>query len=240
VHVGNAVSLAAAAGRTLLLLHAGERLGIDPADLDLKYGIITARGAPARRWGATEVLPAAGIDVTEAWHTRSARTSPSSCHVAEVAVDAETGAVEVLNYVIVYDSGREINPLVVEGQLQGGLVHGIGYALFEEAVFEPGGEFRTATFTDYQIASAPDIAFDPVLVSRPTLARSNPEGIKGVGEAGTVAAPAAVAAAIEAAIRKVAPNATISELPIQPSRIQELIAQGQGPSLQIDKAPGRT
>ncbi|MEP6753078.1 MAG: molybdopterin cofactor-binding domain-containing protein, partial [Candidatus Dormiibacterota bacterium] len=227
VHVGNAVSLAATAARTALLEHAGEHLEIDPADLELEHGIISVRGTPARQWAASEVLPPDGIEVVEAWHTRTARTSPASCHVAGVAVDAETGAVEVVSYTIVYDSGREINPLIVEGQLHGGLVHGIGYALFEEAIFDPAGQFRTPTFADYRIPSAPDVAIDPILVSRPTPAPSNPEGIKGVGEAGTVAAPAAIAAAVEAAIRQVAPHATISELPIQPSRILELMARGR-------------
>lgn len=224
VHVGNAVSLAAGAARKILLGYAGERLEIDPADLDLDGGIISARGAPAKQWEATEMLPPAGIDVTEAWHTRSGRTSPSSCHIAEVAVDAETGAVEVLRYVIVYDSGREINPLVVEGQLHGGLAHGIGYALFEEAVFETSGEFRTPTFLDYSIPSAPDLAIDLVLASRPTHTDSNPEGIKGVGETGTIAAPAAIAAAVEAAIGQMAPGATISELPIRQSSLREALA----------------
>ena len=225
VHVGNAVSVAATVARAALLEHAGEHLGIDPADLDLENGIITGRGAPTRQWAATEAYSPAGIEVIEAWHTRTGRTSPGSCHVAEVAVDVETGAVEVVSYTIVYDSGREINPLIVEGQLHGGLAHGIGYALFEEAIFDPSGQFRTPTFADYRIPSAPDVAIDPILASRPTAAPFNPEGIKGVGEAGTVAAPAAIAAAVEAAIRRVAPHATISELPIKPSRIQELISQ---------------
>ena len=225
VHVGNAVSMAASAARAILLEHAGERLEIDPADLELEAGIISARGAPARRWPATDVLPPAGIDVTEAWHARTGRTSPSSCHVAEVAVDAETGAVEVLRYVIAYDSGREINPLVVEGQLHGGLAHGIGYALFEEAVFETNGEFRTPTFLDYSIPSAPELAIQTLVASRPTVTDSNPEGIKGVGETGTIAAPAAIAAAVEAAIGQVAPGATISELPISPARLHEILAR---------------
>ena len=225
VHVGNAVALAATAAREILLKDAGERLEIDPADLDLKGGIISARGAPSRRWPASEMLEAAGIDVTEAWHTRTGKTSPSSCHVVEVAVDAETGGVEVLRYVIAYDSGHEINPLIVEGQLHGGLVHGIGYALFEEALFESSGEFRTPNFLGYTIASAPDVAIEPLLAAHPTSTHSNPEGIKGVGETGTIAAPAAIAAAVEAAIRRVAPGATISQIPISPSRVREALSQ---------------
>jgi carbon-monoxide dehydrogenase large subunit len=225
VHVGNAVSLAATTARTTLLEHAAKYLEIRPADLHLENAVITARGAPAKRWAATELLPPDGLDVIEAFDTRTGKASSSSCHVAEVAVDAETGAVEVLRYVIVYDSGREINPLIVEGQLHGGLAHGIGYALLEEAVFEPNGQFRTPSFIDYCIPSAPEIAFDPVLVSRATHTDFNPEGIKGAGETGTTAAPAAIAAAVESAIRQVTPNATVSELPIHPSRVRQLLAK---------------
>jgi carbon-monoxide dehydrogenase large subunit len=92
-------------------------------------------------------------------------------------------------------------------------------------VFNSEGDFRTPTFLDYAIPSAPDVAIEPQLVSRATKTQSNPEGIKGVGEAGTIAAPAAIAGAVEAAIRRVAPGATISELPIRPSVIRELIAR---------------
>jgi aerobic carbon-monoxide dehydrogenase large subunit len=225
VHVGNAVSLAATTARMTLLKHAAGHLEIHPADLNLENAVITARGAPAKRWDATELLPPGGLDVIDAFHTRTAKTSSSSCHVAEVAVDAETGAVEVLRYVIVYDSGREINPLIVEGQLHGGLAHGIGYALFEEAIFEPNGQFRTPSFVDYRIPTPPEIAFDPVLVSRATHTNFNPEGIKGAGETGTTAAPAAIAAAVESAIRQVTPNAMVSELPIHPSRVRQLLAK---------------
>jgi carbon-monoxide dehydrogenase large subunit len=130
----------------------------------------------------------------------------------------------VLRYVIVYDSGREINPLVVEGQLHGGLAHGIGYALFEEAVFDTNGEFRTPTFIDYTIPSSLEVAFRPLLASRPTETDSNPEGIQGVGETGTIAAPAAIAAAVEAAIGRLVPGAAVRELPIRPSRVRELLA----------------
>jgi carbon-monoxide dehydrogenase large subunit len=223
VHVGNAVSLTATTARLTLLKHASEHLEIDVADLDLEDGVITARGTPAKRWAATEALPPEGIDVMEAFYTQTAKTSPGSCHIAEVAVEPETGAVEVLRYLIVYDSGLEINPLIVEGQLHGGLAHGVGYALFEEAVFDRSGEFRTPTFIDYEIPSAPEMAINLVLVSRATLTGSNPEGIKGVGETGTTAAPAAIAAAVEAAIRRVAPNAVVSDLPIHPSRVREMI-----------------
>ena len=224
VHVGNAVSLAATVARTTLLNLAGERLEIDPTDLDLMDGFISARGAAARTLAATDVLPAGGIEVVEAWYPQFGRTSPSSCHVAEVAVDPGTGAIEVLRYAIAYDSGCEINPLLVEGQLHGGLAHGIGYALFEQALFDNDGTFRTPTFLDYSIPSAPDLPFEPLLASRATLTDSNPEGIKGAGETGTIAAPAAIAAAIEAALRQVAPNATISEIPVLPSRVLELLA----------------
>jgi carbon-monoxide dehydrogenase large subunit len=198
---------------------------VDPADLDLEEGCVIVRGAPAKRWPATDLLPEGGLEVLEAWNAGTPSTCPGSCHAVEVEVDPETGAVAVTRYVVVYDSGREINPAVVEGQLQGGLVHGIGYGLFEEAIFGSDGGFQTPTLSEYCVAGPADLTFDLRLVSRATAAPGNPEGIKGAGEVGTIPAAAAIAAAVEAAVRLVAPNATISDVPIHPARIVQLIAE---------------
>jgi len=115
----------------------------------------------------------------------------------------------------------------VEGQLHGGVVHGIGYALFEQAIFDAGGEFRTATWLDYAIPSVPDIGFEPLIASRGAEARNNPQGIKGVGEAGTIPAVAAVTAAVEQAIRQVVRGAVLSEVPIDAQLLRGLMARSQ-------------
>jgi len=153
-------------------------------------------------------VPAGGLDITDGWQALGTATSPASCHAVAVAVDPETGAVELLRYVVVYDSGTVINPAMVEGQLHGGMAHGIGYALLEDA-----GMGR-----DYMVCGVGDVVLDPVLISCPTPANSNAEGIKGAGEVGTVAAPAAIASAVEAALRQKNPAIEIRELPIRPER----------------------
>src|SRR5439155_20107650 len=106
----------------------------------------------------------------------------------------------------------------------GGVVHGVGYALTEEMLYSDDGSFLTPTFREYEIATAPDVGFEPLLVSMPTPTESNPEGLKGAGEVGTIAAPAAIAAAVEAAVSQVAPGARVSVPPIRADPLHELIA----------------
>lgn len=223
VHVGNATALAATAARLALLERASEMLEAAPSDLVLEDGVIGVRGAPGRSLPATEALGGELLDVTRTWDTATGTAWACSCHAAEVAVDPDTGAIAVCRYVIVHDSGREINPLLVEGQLHGGLVHGLGYALYEEAVFGPEGDFQTATFLDYAMPSAPEVAFEPVLVARESHTEFNPESVKGVGEAGTIPAPATIAAAVEAALRRIRPGVRIGTVPITSARVRELL-----------------
>lgn len=222
IHVGNAVAITAASAREELLRRAGNLLEADPADLILAAGTVRVVGAPTRSVDAATLCDDP-VDITESWRTPNGTMYASSCHAAEVAVDPDTGGVEVTRYVIVHDSGREINRLIVEGQLHGGLVHGIAYALFEEAVFTDTAEFLTPTFLDYAIPSAPDIAVHPVLVARETHTTFNPESVKGVGEAGTIPAPAAVAAAVEAAIRQRKRDARVTRVPIRSSDVYALM-----------------
>jgi aerobic carbon-monoxide dehydrogenase large subunit len=224
VHVGNATALVATAAREALLERAAALLEAAPHDLVLADGVVGVRGAPGRALPVTDALDGETLDVTRAWETTTGTAWASGCHAAEVAVDPETGAVEVLRYVIVHDSGREINPLLVEGQLHGGLAHGIGYALYEEVAFSPEGDFLTGTFLDYAVPSAPEIAFEPVLVARESHTDFNPEGVKGVGEAGTIPAPATIAAAVEAALRRVRPEVRVRSVPLTSDRVRTLLA----------------
>jgi carbon-monoxide dehydrogenase large subunit len=121
--------------------------------------------------------------------------------------------------VIAHDSGRAINPLLVEGQLHGGWAHGVGYALFEEAAYDVDGNLTAASFLDYGIVSAPEVAAPLELrhVGSPVL--GNPEGFKGVGEAGTIPAPAAIVAAVEDALRRSGADVELCELPLTPARL---------------------
>ena len=224
VQVGNASSLAAQSARRWLLEHAAEKLEADVADLLLEDGVVSVKGAPSSSIPAAEVVPEAGLDVIETFQPPLPNAYSSGCHAAVVDVDPTTGSVEIVRYVIAHDTGRAINPLLVEGQLQGGYAHGLGYALFEELIYQPDGGFQTASFLDYTIASAPELTVEPRLLAMGTPTPANPEGFKGAGESGTVPVPAAIANAVEDAIRQLRPEAVINELPIGPMRLFEALA----------------
>ncbi|HEY4025507.1 MAG TPA: molybdopterin cofactor-binding domain-containing protein, partial [Candidatus Dormibacteraeota bacterium] len=198
--VGNAAALVATAARRRLRELGAERLEADPADVEVSPDGARVRGAPARTVPLAELAPAGGVEASEVFDSR--RSFASGCHAALVDVDPETGSVTVLRYVIVHDSGRAINPLLVDGQLHGGYAHGLGYALLEEAVYDEEGAFRSASFLDYTIASAAEVAPPPELHEVRSEVFGNPEGFKGVGESGTIPVPAAIAAAVDDALRR--------------------------------------
>jgi len=108
--------------------------------------------------------------------------------------------------------------------MQGGWVHGLGYALFEEAIYQPDGGFVSTSFLDYTIASAPEAAATLELVSLGAATESNPEGTKGAGESGTIPVPACISNAVEDAIRRLRPDAVVDRIPITPQRLHELIS----------------
>ena len=224
VQVGSAAAQAAIAMRKRLLERAGEVLEADVQDLLLENGVIGVRGTPSRQVPATEVLPDEGLEVFESFDPKRPLTFSSGCHAAFVAVDPETGQVEVLRYVIACDAGKMINPVTLEGQLQGGYAHGLGYALYEAATYDADGSYRTPSFLDYTIVSAGEVSVAPDLLHFETPTDSNPDGFKGAGESGTIPVPAAIASAVEDALRKRNPNAVIDRLPITSDRIVELLS----------------
>ena len=120
---------------------------------------------------------------------------PSGTHICEVEVDEETGETKLVKYTVVDDFGTVINPLIVEGQVYGGVAQGVGQALYENAHYDESGQLTSASYMDYTMPRAdnfPQIAIDYTC----TPATSNPLGAKGCGEAGTIAAPAAVMNAV--------------------------------------------
>jgi carbon-monoxide dehydrogenase large subunit len=175
---------------------------------------------------ATVVVPEEGLEVLETFDPKRPLTFASGCHAAQVAVDPETGHVDVLRYVIAHDIGRAINPLMVEGQMQGGYAHGLGYALYEAAIYDSDGNFRTPSFLDYTIVSAGELRTEPELFHIETLPDTNDEGFKGAGEGGTIPVPAVIANAVEDALRKRNPDAVVDRLPITPDRIVEILSAG--------------
>jgi carbon-monoxide dehydrogenase large subunit len=223
VQVGSATAQAATAMRKRLLERAGEVLEADVQDLVLENGVIGVRGTPSRQVPAIEVLPDEGLEVLETFDPKRPLTFSSGCHAAVVAIDPETGQVEVLRYVIACDAGKMINPLTLEGQLHGGYAHGLGYALYEAAIYDADGTYRTPSFLDYTIVSTGEVGVSPDLLHLETPADTNPEGFKGAGESGTIPVPAAISNAVEDALRKRNPNAVVDRLPITSDRIVELL-----------------
>lgn len=232
VQVGNATALAARSARRWLLDKAADRLEAATEDLVLEDGVVSVRGAPQSRVPAEELLPEEGLDVTEHFAPPApyANAYSSGCHVAVVAVDPETGGVDLLRYVIAADTGRILNPLLHDGQLQGGFAHGLGYALFEEASYDPDGGFQTSSFLDYTIPSAAELKTEPELLHFESQTPANPEGFKGVGESGTIPAPGAIANAVEDALRRRNPEARLTRLPLTPERVLEALGPRPGGS----------
>jgi carbon-monoxide dehydrogenase large subunit len=225
IQVGNATSLAAQSARRWLLEHGAEKLEADVADLVLEDGVISVKGAPASSIPAAEVVPEEGLDVVEHFQPPMPLAYSSGCHAAVVDVDPQTGSVEIIRYVAAHDNGRSINPMIVEGQMHGGYAHGLGYALFEELIYQPDGGFQSATFLDYTMVSAPELSTEPsILPMGANSTPANPEGFKGAGESGTVPVPAAIANAVEDAILRLRPDAAVTELPITPLRLFEALA----------------
>jgi len=222
VMVGSAAAKAGASMRKLVLERAGDALEADVQDMVLEDGVIGVRGAPARQIPATDVLPDEGLEAFESFDPKRPLAFSSGCHAVAVAVDSETGQVEVLRYVIAHDTGKPINPVTLEGQLHGGYAHGLGYALYEAAIYDADGSYRTASFLDYTIVSTGEVG-EPVLVHIETPTDANPEGFKGAGESGTIPVPAAIANAVEDALRKRRPDAVVDRLPITSDRIVELL-----------------
>jgi len=148
---------------------------------------------------------------------------PHGTHLCAVEVDTETGAVKIRSYVAVDDVGTVVNPLIVEGQVHGGIAQGIGQALFEEAVYDPEGNLLTTTMADYLLPSAADLP-DFVTDRTETPATSNPLGVKGVGEAGTIASTPAVVNAIVDALRPYGVHDV--PMPCTPERVWRAVQEG--------------
>jgi CO/xanthine dehydrogenase Mo-binding subunit len=216
---GSAVHGAARALRDEILKRAADRLEASPDDLVLGAGQVSVVGVPSRAVSLAE-LAAAGPPL-EALHVHESavKTMAFTVHVAVVAVDRETGRVEPRRWVVVSDIGRAINPLIVDGQLAGGLVQGLSGALGEALVYDDTGQLLTATLMDYPLLAAADCPRLELCALEASPAPSNPLGIKGVGEAATAGAPAALAGAVARAL-----GVEVTDLPLTPDRVHALAA----------------
>jgi carbon-monoxide dehydrogenase large subunit len=201
---GNAVSLAARAARERVLRLAADLLEISPADLELADGEVTVKGMPDRRLTLAELAQVVAergqtLEATETFQPSPGNTWAGGVDAAIVEVDTETGTVSIQRYVIVHDSGTLVNPMVVEGQIHGGTLHGIANVLYEDFRYDEAGQPRTATFMDYTLPGA--VEAPPLDITHfETPSPFNPEGIKGAGEGGTIAAIPTLVSAIEDAL----------------------------------------
>ena len=232
VTAGSSVHLAARAVREKALKIASRKLEVAEADLELRDGRAFVKGtdmsvplaeiARTLRGVPGYSLPDGiepGLEVTFHW---KAEFMPyvNACHACEVEVDIGTGGVKILRYVALHDCGRVINPLIVEGQFHGGIVHGIGNALYECMRHDAEAQPITTTFADYLLPTATEVPKIELLFHE-SPSPFNPLGVKGVGEGGTIPVAAAVISAVENALEPF--DAHIAQAPISPVQILQMI-----------------
>ena len=239
VVAGSACHAAAMAVREKILELASQHLEAAKQDLELAGGRVQVRGSPRSAIplgelalkanplrGAVRPGTEPGLEAT-AYFGPDRGSTANGVHAAIVEVDPETALVEVKRYVVVHDSGRVINPLIVDGQIHGGVAHGLGNAFYEQLVYDEGGQLLNASFMDYLLPTATDVP--PIeTCHRETPSPLNPLGVKGVGEAGAIPTGAVFAQAVEDALSGW--GIEITEIPLSPSKLFDLITRAAGGS----------
>lgn len=233
VTAGSSVHQASVAVRNKAIKVASEILEAAEGDLVLEDGAVRVVGAAglnvplgqiAARLNGMSGIPMfqgiePGLSATAFFEVRKT-TFASGSHLSEVEVDIDTGRVKILRYIVGHDCGRLINPMLVDGQVRGGVVHGIGNALFERMIHDENGQPVTTNYADYLLPTAPEVPrIEIIHFESPS--PLNPIGVKGAGEGGTIPAAACIIAAIEDALRPL--GVRITEHPVSPARIRELV-----------------
>jgi carbon-monoxide dehydrogenase large subunit len=213
-----------------------------PEDVELREGRFSVKGSPDRAMSMADIALAAHVPPQElptdiepgleenAFYDPENFVFPFGAHACVVDVDTETGKVDVVRYVAVDDCGPAINPMLIDGQVHGGIVHAIGQALYEQVVYDADGQLVTGTFVDYALPSAADLpSFETDRTETPSPVNSL--GVKGIGEAGTIAATPAVTAAVLDALSPF--GVGWMDMPLTPMRvfaaIEEARGRGSGP-----------
>jgi aerobic carbon-monoxide dehydrogenase large subunit len=217
VMTGSATHVAALKVRARALEAAAQLLQASPDDLTIVGGRVIRKNASAGP--SLDLGEIAGLSA-EGWFRTEHMTYPYGVHVAVVAVDRDTGRVTVEKYLIAYDVGRAVNPMLVQGQLVGGLAQGLGGALSEEFRYDAQGEPLSVTFADYLVPMLHDVPTADILITEDAPSPLNPLGLKGAGEGGVNAVGAAIASAIDDAIGQ---PGTIDRLPVTPARLKALL-----------------
>lgn len=224
VTAGSSTHLAASDLASRLRDHAARHLEAAAEDIVLEDGSARVAGVPGTAVSFADLagmMRAAGEDPWEDGEHPAARPPYAfGCHVAEVEVDAETGLVTVVRYSVAHDCGTILNPVIVDGQIDGGVAHGLSNALLERVVYTEDGQPRTTTFMDFRIPTAMEM---PPLekVHTVTPAPDNPIGVKGAGEGGTIPAAAAVASAVEDAVSDL--GVQVDRQPLTPDVVYGMI-----------------
>jgi carbon-monoxide dehydrogenase large subunit len=172
------------------------KFSVAGTDKSIGFGDLALQAYVGHKFPTSEIEP--GLK-EGAFYDPTNFTFPAGCHICEVEIDPDTGAVEIAGWTAVDDFGTIINPMIVEGQVHGGIAQGVGQALYEHAVYDKDGQLMSGSFMDYAMPRAENFPTFQVGVTT-TVCPSNPLGIKGCGEAGAIAAPAAVMNAITNAI----------------------------------------
>ena len=233
---GGAIIGAATQIREKILRTASRLSEIPPTDLELAGGMVT------RKQDGSTLMPIKTI----AYHAIVApstlapedepgleastnyepppSTHSNATHLATVEVDPETGQISLLRYIVVEDCGRIINPIIVDGQIQGGVAQGIGTAMYEQAIYDENGQFLTGTLMDYLVPTVPDVP--PVEIGHiETPSPFSRGGIKGMGEGGAIAPPAAIANAVADALSPL--GVQVNEIPLTPERVLACIERAR-------------
>lgn len=221
VYGGNAVAKVAGSVRRKALQIAADMLEIAPEDLEIAGGWVSVKGYPDRGVDLVEVAHVAAsrgeaLRADEEFEPEHASMWAGGVNVALVEVDVETGKVTILRYVVVHDAGTLINPTIVEGQIHGGVAHGIGNVLYEGMSYADEAQPASVTFADYPMPGAGDVP--PIeIVHCETPSPFNVEGIKGAGEGGTIAGIPTLVSAVEDALAPF--GVTLSDVPIRPEDV---------------------
>jgi CO/xanthine dehydrogenase Mo-binding subunit len=186
----------------------------------ISLGELAQKANPLR--GAVRPGTEPGLEATSYFGPERGSTA-NGVHAIVVEVDPETTNVGILRYVVAHDCGNVINPLIVEGQIHGGVALGIGNAFYEKLSYDNNGQLTSASFMDYLLPTALEVPpIETVHIETPS--PLNPLGMKGVGEAGAIPVAAAFAQAVENALAR--PGFEILEIPLSPSRLHELLNAG--------------
>jgi carbon-monoxide dehydrogenase large subunit len=223
VMCGEATRMAAVKLREQALAAAAELMQTSADALDLVDGEIVRSGKSGPSMALAALAAAQGGLSADAEFKSSQMVYPYGAHVVQLKLDGDTGGLAIERYLVAFDIGRAVNPMLVEGQITGGMAQGLGGALYEEFLYAENGEPLSVTFADYLMPTAHEVPAVEVIVTEDAPSPLNTHGFKGAGEGGITPVGAAIASAIDDALQK--PGA-VTQLPITPQRLKALMAAG--------------